>query len=251
MLEMRQEIAWLLKEKYSGEKTKGFFTDCARLEAGEPLGYIICWVPFLDCKIWLDSKPLISRPETEYWVERAIKLIAERAATQSPRILDLCAGSGCIGVAVAKALPHTHVDFAEIDSAHHTTITKNLQENLTIIYDSKIYAGDLFAEVPEQTKYDFILSNPPYIDPALDRTEASVKDYEPHQALYGGDAGLELIGKIIAKAPDYLVPGGELWLEHEPEQSERIQVLASNTGFAITTHCDQYDLERYSRLVLQ
>jgi release factor glutamine methyltransferase len=254
---MLKETEWLLQEKYNGQKSESFLDDCARLEAGEPLAYVIGHIPFLDCTIWLDSKPLIPRPETEFWVEKAIAHIAK----SFPRVnlgkkldvLDLCAGSGCIGVAIAKAFPEVQVDFVEIDASHHPTIKKNLRENCTPITRDRcaVFGGDLFCEIPTGTKYDFILSNPPYIDPALDRTEPSVKNYEPHQALYGGDQGLALIAQIIATAPTYLGSGGELWLEHEPEQSETIASLATDAGFSCHTHQDQYEVERFSRLVVQ
>jgi release factor glutamine methyltransferase len=261
----------LLQEKYNGQKTEAWLADCARLEAGEPLAYLIGHVPFLDCTIFLDSQPLIPRPETEFWTEHAIRAIQNGSQTFHSnerfgdacslliRVLDVCAGSGCVGVAVQKAIPEARVDFAEIELGHHPTIIKNWNRNIlenpnTSIYGSvnpNVFGGDLFSEVPDEAKYDFILSNPPYIDPALDRTETSVKDFEPHQALYGGVAGIELIAEIIATAPRHLKPHGQLWLEHEPEQSKQIQELAKKAGFTVTTHHDQYQVERYSVLVLQ
>ncbi len=66
---MSKDIAWLLQEKYGGEKSEAFFADCKRLALGEPLGYLIGHTPFLDCTIYLDSKPLIPRAETEFWTE--------------------------------------------------------------------------------------------------------------------------------------------------------------------------------------
>jgi Methylase of polypeptide chain release factors len=100
-------------------------------------------------------------------------------------------------------------------------------------------------------KYDFILSNPPYIDPVLNRTERSVTDYEPHHALFGGEGGLELIRRIIAEAPTYLNPLGQLWLEHEPEQTPTIAAVARGNGLRCTTWLDQYAVERYSVMMLQ
>jgi len=243
-----KEERWLLTEKYRGEKSAGFFADCERLQAGEPLGYIIGHVPFLGGTIWLDSHPLIPRPETEYWVEHAIRIITE---TDEPRIkvLDLCAGSGAIGVAVATHVPGARVDFGEIDARHEPTILKNLAANDITLDRARVTVSDLFTHIPD--RYDFILSNPPYIDPALDRTEASVKGFEPHLALYGGRGGLALIEQIIAASPAHLTSSGQLWLEHEPEQAATINKLGSTHGFATTTHPDQYDTLRYSVLVLQ
>jgi len=99
--------------------------------------------------------------------------------------------------------------------------------------------------------FDFILTNPPYIDPALDRTESSVKSHEPHLALFGGQNGLAIINNIVTQAPQYLRDGGQLWIEHEPEQVEAIHLLAAHNGFSVVTNKDQYDVERFSILLLQ
>jgi release factor glutamine methyltransferase len=247
---MTQDEAWLLKEKYHGEESSGFFADCKRLAAGEPLAYVIGHVTFLSCTIWLDSRPLIPRPETEWWTERLITSLATETAQQSSiKILDLCAGSGCIGIALAKHLPHSHVTFGEIVPNHLPTIFKNLAENGIDCTRYRAFTSDVFSAI--SGTFEIIVSNPPYIDLALDRTEVSVKQFEPHEALYGGLGGLELIKQIITAAPAHLTPQGQLWLEHEPEQSPAIITCARENGFTITTHLDQYGIERYSVLVLQ
>jgi len=261
-----QEEQWLLSEKYGGEKSEAFFADCKSLALGTPLGYLIGHVPFLDCTIHLDGRPLIPRTETEFWVERAIEEITMSQATNpslfaggghrpTTHILDLCAGSGCIGVAVAHAVPQTSVDFCEIDARLLPTIEKNCQVNNLAPERYQIYHANLFGQTPSTRqdrvlgRYDFILSNPPYIDPAVDRTTDSVKTHEPHLALYGGAGGMEVIEQIIAAAQPHMAPGGQLWIEHEPEQSNAISVLADKYNFACTTHVDQYDVQRYSILV--
>jgi len=170
-------------------------------------------------------------------------------------VLDLCAGSGCIGVAVAKAVPGAWVDFGEIDPAHLPTIEKNLSANLPDDEYSnrleyyRVIQSDLFEKITDA--YDFILTNPPYIDPALDRTEGSVKTHESHKALNGGVAGMELIKIIISESSQYLKPQGQLWVEHEPEQVKEIHALAAKLRFVAITHKDQYDVERYTVLVVQ
>lgn len=242
----KMDESWLLHEKYDGELCPAYYYDLARLQAGEPLAYVIGHVPFLSCTIWLDSHPLIPRLETEFWVEKAIAAIAGTNVA-APTVLDLCAGSGCIGIAVGKALPTATITFAEIDPAHLPTIEKNCRENTSVT--RRIVESDLFQNVTG--KFDFILSNPPYIDPALDRTQTSVRDFEPHQALYGGKGGNGLIERIIIESPAHLLPAGQLWLEHEPEQTAFIQSLGTRIGFSVSTHPDQYDTNRYSILVLQ
>jgi HemK-like putative methylase len=251
-----RDIEWLLREKYNGEKSEAFFADCKRLAQGEPLAYLIGWMPFLNVKIRLGSRPLIPRPETEYWTAEAISAIREGNTpplgleTERPlHILDLCAGSGCIGIAVAQATPTAQVDFGELDESHLPTIKLNLIENGIDLARTNIVHSNLFSHLPE--KYDYILSNPPYIDEALDRVEDSVRRNEPYVALFGGKGGLDVISAIIAQAPQHLSPGGQLWLEHEPEQSAEIQTQGAQHGFSVSTHTDQYSVERYSILVLQ
>ena len=247
MFDEKREVEWLLTEKYDGEKTEGFFADVAKLEAGEPLAYLIGHIPFLNTTISLDSHPLIPRVETEYWVEKAIAQMRSAVAAAfgaGHRVLDLCAGSGCIGVAVLAALPEAQVDFAELEPAHHATILKNIKENNIDQARARILGGDLFAEVA--ATYDFILTNPPYIDPAIDRVTESVRTHEPSIALYGGVHGMELIARIIAEAPAHLAPGGSLYIEHEPEQTDEISRLAPLAGLTATTYPDQYDTPRYT-----
>jgi release factor glutamine methyltransferase len=242
---MTKEEQWLLEEKYGGEKSEGFFADLERLKAGEPLAYLIGSIPFLGCTIYLDSRPLIPRPETEFWVEKAIGEIRS-AAPKAPRVLDLCAGSGAIGIAVAKAIPSAHVTFAEIDEHHYHTINRNIRENGIMAEHCEVLVSDLFENIKDT--YDFILTNPPYIDPALDRSDLSVRVHEPHLALYGGKEGLALIEKTIEKAPVHLNQGGQLWTEHEPEQADAIKEFAAQHGFTSATHNDQYKVPRYSIL---
>lgn len=243
---MTKEESWLLKEKYNGIATEAFQKDCALLNAGEPLAYLIGWVSFLNAKIYLDSKPLIPRPETEFWTEEVLKEI-EKTPAKNTRILDLCAGSGCVGIALLKNSESSTVDFVEIDEKHHATIAKNIRENGINPARTYVYGGNLFESVPTN-QYDFILSNPPYIDPKHDRSEENVRAHEPHTALYGGTDGMEIIIGIINKAQNFLAPHGVCYIEHEPEQTKAIAVLATQKGFTSATKPDQFGNLRYTRL---
>lgn len=248
--ERSQEAAWLLKEKYAGVESPEYLLDLTELEAGVPLAYVIGWIPFLNTDIHLDSRPLIPRIETEYWVDKVIRIIKELPSKKEPlRILDLCAGSGAIGVAVLRNIPGAVVDFAEIERTHHFTILKNLSANHIDQKRVQVVGGDLFEKT--EGEYDYILSNPPYIDPALRaRVEESVALHEPKGALYGGEGGLELIYQIMREAPNHLVRGGVLFIEHEPEQTDAITRYAEQCRYARTkTMKDQYGHERVTMLV--
>ena len=233
-----KEREWLLRDKYEGVESEAFYQDLERLESGEPLAYVIGWVPFLNTRIHLDSKPLIPRPETEHWVDMAISEMKKSA--KPLKILDLCAGSGAIGVAVLQALPNALVNFVEIDGSHHPTILKNLEEAGVDDSRFKIIGGDLFENVTDS--YDFILTNPPYIDPALSRTEAPVLEHEPHLALFGGQMGMEIVNRILKGASLHLNAGGVMYTEHEPEQ---MVAMASYPLYA-GSYEDQYGVARFS-----
>ena len=245
-----QEVAWLLKEKYHGEKTDAFYADYKRLALGEPLAYVIGHIPFIDCQIWLDSHPLIPRPETEFWTEQCIDTIGSTSTLslgleeKSLRVLDLCAGSGCIGVALGKAFPSARIEFSEINEQHLPTIQKNCKENGIAQDRTTIHHTSLFTGLTG--KFDIIASNPPYIDEQKSQADASVVDFEPHVALFGGKDGLETIRSIINSVSDYLAPGGQLWLEHEPEQYVKIAVLAERNNLTSTTYQDQFGVERFT-----
>jgi release factor glutamine methyltransferase len=142
-----REKQWLLDEKYGGMETPEFFADLEKLESGTPLAYLISSIPFLGCHIDLSSKPLIPRPETEYWVNEIIK----HYIPQKPemKILDIFSGSGCVGVAVLK---HTSniVHFGELQKQNIEQIQKNLDLNGIEKNRYQIFQSDVFENVPEE-----------------------------------------------------------------------------------------------------
>ncbi len=245
----QQETHWLQQAKYSGQSTeelainREYQNDLKRLNEGEPLAYVIGHVPFLNCVIFLNTRPLIPRPETEFWTEKVIDSIPKH---EPIAVLDLCSGSGCIAVAIAKARPQTKVDIVEKDTSHHPLIKQNIDHNKLDKNRFRVIGGDLFSDLPTNKKYDLITANPPYIDMPLNRVENSVLKHEPLLALDGGRKGMYIINKIISNAKKYLKPKGVLWLEHEPEQVAPITTLATHKKLKIVTHNDQYKTPRYS-----
>ncbi len=241
-MDINQETTWLLRDKYNGIKNPEFENDIKRLQSGEPLAYIIGWQPFCGVKIHLDSQPLIPRPETEYLTNLAITEM--RGRRRRPRILDLCAGSGCIGVALLKALPTSMVDFVELDESHHATILKNIRENEIDEKRARIYGGDLFENITNT--YDIIITNPPYIDPELsDRIDENVLKFEPELALFGGSKGMQIITKIAQNAPNFMKSDGILYIEHEPEQVSAIRELLPQSEVIK----DQFGIDRFTKFI--
>jgi release factor glutamine methyltransferase len=173
----------------------------------EPLQYIIGETEFWGLKIRVTPDVLIPRPETELLVEEALK------QTGAKDILEIGTGSGCIAIALAKHLPEARVTATDI-SKDALSVAKENAEIHGVADRIEFVASDiapwLFFETQER-KFDLIVTNPPYLDPLeLDLLQTEVSRFEPRTALDGGKAGLELIGKILDEAPDFLRrrPGG-------------------------------------------
>lgn len=236
------------------------------MNTDEPEAYIIGWQPFLGLKIYLDSKPLIPRPETEWWTEQMLKEISspifEGSAGRRPeaqrffsrkirvlknrtadfRLLDLCAGSGAIGCAALAKFPNAQVYFGEIDPAHEQTILKNIRENNLDASRAHVCIGDLFEPFGDM-KFDIIAVNPPYI-PVSRTLPASVADYEPAQALYAGADGLAIIRRIAAGLSKHLADGGEAWVECDSPKAEVARTLFTAQGLSARIRTDQYGKPR-------
>jgi len=241
----RNDLEALVYEKYAGDpNAEGIRADVERLQAGEPLAYVIGHIPFLGLNIWLDSRPLIPRPETEWWTEELITHIKTiYRSGQSSRVLDVCAGSGAIGLAILKEVPDALVAFGELIPEHTTLIQKNIEVNALDATRADIRTSDLFDAFAGE-RYTIIACNPPYV-PSKRTLDASVTNYEPSTALYSGDDGLELIRHIASEAPQHLVPQGELWMECDIENIHIARTLLVEHGFTkAEIRTDPYGRER-------
>lgn len=245
-----QDLRWLLKDKYgwdaqqiseAQEYSAEIKKDIQRIEAGEPLQYVIGWVNFLGCKINLSHKPLIPRPETEFWVE---KFIAQQDTSTTKKILDLCCGSGCIGIAVLYHLPNVRLDFADISLRAIEQTTENVELNSISKNRFRVLRSDLFKHVSD--KYNAILCNPPYVDP--DGEFSAELAYEPPKALFAQNHGLGLIQSIISQVENHLKPGGELWLEFGKGQEKAVEQFCKTLGRNIKIESDQYNIKRFAIL---
>lgn len=257
---MTQDTEWLLKEKYNGVESADYEADKKRLMSGEPLAYVIGHQPFLGLTIYLDSHPLIPRPETEWWTEQLLNSLSDdanlsrsgsRSATppsskelvSSPlTFLDLCAGSGAIGCAALARLAEAQVYFGEIDPTHESTMHKNIAENHLDAARAHVMIGDLFAPFAHM-QFDVIAINPPYI-PSDRALEASVTDYEPRIALFSGTDGLDLMRRIASELGAHLAPRGEAWIEVDAPAAAAAAELFTAQGFLVEIRTDQYDRPR-------
>ena len=220
-------------EKYADGKVVQALEDAVnRMVKGEPLAYILGEWEFYGLKLHVTPDVLIPRDDT-----CAVAEIAIRQALfldSNPRILDLCTGSGCIGLAIASRVKDAKVTLADLSREALAVAKKNVALHHMGGRVSCVQA-DAMAEPPAFLgMFDMIVSNPPYIDENdMQTLEVSVKDYEPHMALYGGRDGLDFYRSITEKYRHILKPGGYLCYEFGEEQGDDIcEILAAN-GFTV------------------
>lgn len=196
----------------------------------EPIAYLTGIAHFFNLEIEVNRDVLIPRPDTETLVENVLQLVRHQAGLESPRILDLCTGSGCIAAALAHHLKTSTVLATDISPAAVTVARRNI-ERLGLSSRVVVEQGDLFAALAQAVDaqpFNLIVANPPYIPtaqiPSLDR---NVREYEPLSALDGGLDGLTIHRRILAEAPDRLLPGGQLFLEIAFDQAAEARTIAS------------------------
>ena len=252
MQNLLKEKNWLLREKYGGIETPEFFEDMKKLQAEEPIDYLIGFFDFLGCKIDLSYRPLIPRAETEWWVEKAVPVVllpslegrlgGVEESTLS--ILDIFAGSGCIGIALLKHLPNATVDFGEKEPDYVAQIEKNLRLNGIEPKRAQVFTSDVFTNISPK-KYNFIFANPPYISHTkIEDVQKSVLDHEPRGALFADDNGLLYIKKLLNEAPKFLAPNGKLFIEFDSWQKEEIESYCQSASRRIDSvefWKDQFD----------
>lgn len=187
--------------------------------SGEPLQYVLGEWEFYGLPFYVNESVLIPRPDTERLVETALRLLSEERSD----VLDLCCGSGCIGVALA-ALGGANVTAADISADALEIAERNARRNgvsLTTVQ------SDLFEAV--EGTFDLIASNPPYLsETEMDARDRSLR-YEPASALYGGADGLDFYRRIAADYQRYLKPGGTLLLEIGMTQKDAVSAMFENS----------------------
>ena len=178
----------------------------SRRMQGEPVQYILHRADFMGLKLYVDNRVLIPRQDTETLVEA---VIVELQTKKRPRVLDLCAGSGAIGLSIKSLVPGAEVTLSDLSNGALEVVKKNAH---ALEVEVSIRHGDLFEAVGKD-KYDLIVSNPPYIRASEMATLQHEVKFEPAMALDGGLDGLDFYRRIAAGAAQHLNAGGCLYLE--------------------------------------
>lgn len=187
-----------------------------KLEEGYPIQYLIGHVDFYNCKIKVNENVLIPRYETEYLVEKTIKLLKNKNVKTG---IDLCTGSGAIAITLNKNL-NIKIDACDISELALKIAKENAKENVTNVF---FFKKDILNE-EIKGKYDFIISNPPYVK-ENEYTSPETK-YEPSIALYAKDNGLEFYKKIIKISPNILNKNGIIIFEIGATLGDEIKKIA-------------------------
>lgn len=186
--------------------------------SGEPLAYIVGRQEFMGHDFLTTPGALIPRRETELLGKAAVALAQERAALVGEvRVLDLCTGSGNLAIALALAVPEARVWASDLEASAIALARKNVEHH-NLGTRMTLLEGDLFRALEGQSEpaspFDLILCNPPYISTARAQSmPVEVGGFEPAAAFDGGDFGLSILFRLLAGAPQHLVPGGWLCFE--------------------------------------
>ncbi len=211
-----------------------------RVVRGEPLAYVLGEWDFHGMTLHVDRNVLIPRDDTCAVTDLAIRKALFLDAT--PRILDLCTGSGCIGLALASRVKDARVTLADISRDAIAVAKKNISAQKLTGRVSCIVA-DALSEPPSFLgKFDMIVSNPPYITTAeMEELPKSVKDYEPTLALHGGADGLNFYRSIAKNYVQALKPGGFICFEFGIGQGDSVREILINNGFTILESSRDYN----------
>ena len=224
-----------------------------RRARGEPLQYITGHAPFRYLDLKVGPGVFIPRPETETVVQAGLDWLTRNGMIH-PRVVDLCAGSGAIGLSVVSEVPGSQVWAVELSPNTAEWTRRNLSEtakkypSIASNYHLEIADATSFATLAQlDGTVDIVITNPPYVPQTDIPEQPEVRDWDPELALYGGSMDGTLIPeRIIERACRLLKPGGALVMEHDVTQGDRLVAFARATGFAAaSTGQDWTGRDRY------
>ena len=232
----KQEPLWKFEEENTEllEKLRGFLVNFEKRRRRIPLAQILGRQSFYGLDFYVNENVLIPRADTECLVDLVLEDYADLVKTEKGnslplRILDLCTGSGCIGIAVAKHLPYQELLLVDLSEKALAVAKKNAEKHLG--GNVRFLQSDLLTAVHEK-RFSLLLSNPPYIvSKVIPGLEREVSEYEPKMALDGGEDGLLFYRRIAREAKKVLLPGARLYLEIGYDQGESVKDIFQKEGY--------------------
>ena len=216
------------------QKLHSFYENFEKRRRRIPLAQILGRQSFYGLDFYVNENVLIPRADTECLVDLVLEDYADLAKTEKGnslplRILDLCTGSGCIGISVAKHLPYQELLLVDLSEKALAVAKKNAEKHLG--GNVRLLQSDLLTEVHKK-RFSLLLSNPPYIvSRVIPDLEREVSEYEPKMALDGGEDGLLFYRRIAKEAKAVLLPGARLYLEIGYDQGESVKDIFQKEGY--------------------
>jgi release factor glutamine methyltransferase len=219
-----------------------FWELCEQREKGVPVAYLIGWKEFYSRRFTVRPNVLVPRPETELLVEKALAVL--RRTPGPTRILDLCCGTGCIGITLALETLSASVVASDI-SVDAVELTQENIASLGVGERVRAVRSNLFSDLCKEA-FDLIVSNPPYVGTDFGpKPEPQVAAHEPGLALFSGRDGTDHLKVIVERAPAYLIEGGSLVVECASFQAEKVEAWMEIRGYNQT--CLWHDLRGLPR----
>ncbi len=228
-MKFEDKVAELRIKKYKGKETPELLADIEKMTKGEALEYLLGEVIFAGAKVDLSLRPMIPRPETEFWVKQAISDLLATRRQFVLRVLDLFSGSGNVGLAVAKNIPEATVDFIELDPKLKAGVENSIIRNNIKKLRARVLVGDTWEGAGGT--YDVIFAVPPYVPPSMkDEVMKELKAEDP-LSFFDKEDGFYFHTEVLKRAKEFLKDGGVLYLEFDITQREKIEELAKDHGF--------------------
>lgn len=204
-------------DEVPAEETRSAFRELVRQRAeGVPVAYLVGRREFYSLSFAVTPAVLIPRPETEFLVVAMIDLARQRSGETELEICDVGTGSGIIAISAAKHLPNCHVTAVDKSEEALEVARQNVEAH-GVGKQVELVSSDLMSQVSAGQRFDFVVSNPPYVSQSeFEHLAREVRDHEPRQALVAGERGTEVIEALVAQAAVRLVPGGHLLIEISP-----------------------------------
>lgn len=232
----------------SGEQAHALEALVVRRESREPLQHLVGAAPFMSFEVAVGPGVFVPRPETESLAERAIQAASSMAlGDEGLRVIDLCSGSGVLGIALARAIPHARVTALELSDEALPYLERNisvLAPEITLLHTSV----EEWASGVGDEAYDLIVANPPYVPSAEVPNDPEVQKFDPPMALYGGDDGLDIVRVITRAAARAVRRGGVLMMEHSNLQGEAVRdVFRCHDFRTVSTEQDLVGRDRFTQ----
>jgi release factor glutamine methyltransferase len=197
-----------------------------RRVAGLPLEHVVGWAEFCGVRIAVDEGVFVPRVRSELLVREAVRLLSVLDRTRI--VLDMCCGSGALGVAVAAMLDDVELHSADVDPVAVRCARHNVEP-----LGGEVYESDVYKAMPRELRrrVDVIVANVPYVPTAeIALLPSDFRDHEPAIALDGGDDGLDVARRVVAEAPAWLAPGGHVLFEVSDRQAETAAQALTDAG---------------------